>query len=950
LKFQKNDKIIVFIGILILLISSVGIYLWSPPEDIYKKSAELDDILNISGVFSNLPNAIEVSDTSPFYALIATPIAIHYDDENQNVIPLYVKNVDKPSDAIERARHMIGIPIDLTIGCSFSDSIKNISLDIANKFWKSSKAALIIENSQQGYNLGLSAVPISSYLKIPVIVTDKIDEQVIDTFEKLGVEYTIIVGENLNNYGKTLRFRDNKEIINDSIDIVREKFGSVNYITLTNPLDIIKAEILDKIVYDFEGTVSSSTFTASHMVNMALGGFKGAPLMGHHEFEIPNNYKYARIKIYAENLVDENVEDTGSMIQPMLSDPEGNTLVLAFTSGGLPERDSNGAITLDKVLWSTIVYNQPGTYSLNVAGKFITSKTGDCNIKITIEQLNSSIVPNMPCLSSIAPYLTAFRKGIIYADQNFTFVADESIIPNPPPGVVFPASNPDLIDYVNKHTYEIHNSLNQILADLQQIDLNGDDGLLNLKNYYDENPIYIAIVGDARMIPYYYYYDTDDANSIQFGWDVATDHIYGNIDPIPRDDKLSIYPKDQFLSDFDEKYPHQENIVGRITGWDVQDANALILRTIFYDNILDYFGDWKETAVVQTGTGTDFQRIPGVDLFRKIIGAHDLPFKWPTGEVHFENLIIQNSLKEGDFEVRSTETTASMRKGLSDEVLNEIKRLGPLNLLLFPKIRAKLVLGENVATGGIDQKESNFIFTFAHGQPMGFSHGDVLTNSIGFRPVLIHNLINRFMFATFLPPLSTGFGNVGSYNVRAVSNMELGPSVMFVESCYIGKIDAFPANCTISQAYIHAGLNTLIASSRGTPGPGYLDARKNAKGFGILEWIKTYINPSLQEPHFSALHAVNIFDDLIERNVDVGTAFRNAKNKFMEDADSTFFWTPPLCIDIQTSQDLDFFLNNIRLTSDNEDAKCMEKKYTCLLEYNLFGDPAFNPYEPTNRG
>ena len=80
MKFQKNDKIIVFIGILILLISSIGIYLWSPPEDIYKKSVELDDILNISGVFSNLPNAIEVSDTSPFYTLIATPIAIHYDE------------------------------------------------------------------------------------------------------------------------------------------------------------------------------------------------------------------------------------------------------------------------------------------------------------------------------------------------------------------------------------------------------------------------------------------------------------------------------------------------------------------------------------------------------------------------------------------------------------------------------------------------------------------------------------------------------------------------------------------------------------------------------------------------------------------------------------------------------------------------------------------------------
>ena len=291
-----------------------------------------------------------------------------------------------------------------------------------------------------------------------------------------------------------------------------------------------------------------------------------------------------------------------------------------------------------------------------------------------------------------------------------------------------------------------------------------------------------------------------------------------------------------------------------------------------------------------------------------------------------------------------------MRKGLSDEVLTEINRLGPLNLVFFPKIRAKLVAGENIATGGVDQKESNFIFTFGHGQPMGYSHGDVQTASMGFRPVIIHNLINRFMFGTFVPQLTSALGNVGGYNVRSVSNMELGPSVVFVESCYIGRIDGFPANCTTSPAYIHAGVNAFIASSRGSPGPGYLDARKNPKGFGISEWLKTTRNPDLQEQHYSTLHAVNIFDDLIERNVDVGTAFRNARNKFMEDADSTFFWTPPLYINIQTSQDLEFFFNNIRPTSNEQDAKCMEKKYTCLLEYNLFGDPAFNPYEPNNRG
>jgi hypothetical protein len=171
---------------------------------------------------------------------------------------------------------------------------------------------------------------------------------------------------------------------------------------------------------------------------------------------------------------------------------------------------------------------------------------------------------------------------------------------------------------------------------------------------------------------------------------------------------------------------------------------------------------------------------------------------------------------------------------------------------------------------------------------------------------------------------------------------------MFVESCYIGRIDGFPAKCAVNQAYLHAGVNAFIASSRGSPGPGYLDVRPRAKGFGIIELIKTTLNPDLQDPHFSALIASDMFTDLIKDDVDVGTAFRNARNEFMDDAETEFYWTPPLSLQLNTEQDLDFVLENMK-SSANDDLRRMEKKYTCQLEYNLLGDPAFNPYEPVNQ-
>ena len=94
---RKNDRLVIVIGIVILLVSSIGIYLWAPPVDSHSDPVDIEDILNISGVFSDLPNSIVVSDDSPFYSLITTPLAVHYEDEEQNVIPLFIRNLENPS-------------------------------------------------------------------------------------------------------------------------------------------------------------------------------------------------------------------------------------------------------------------------------------------------------------------------------------------------------------------------------------------------------------------------------------------------------------------------------------------------------------------------------------------------------------------------------------------------------------------------------------------------------------------------------------------------------------------------------------------------------------------------------------------------------------------------------------------------------------------------------------
>ena len=80
-------------------------------------------------------------------------------------------------------------------------------------------------NNEEGYNIGLIATPIASYLSIPVIVTDEIDHEVRTVLSELNVKKTIICGENLEGYGEFLKFDTVEEIVDNTTMLLRDKFG-----------------------------------------------------------------------------------------------------------------------------------------------------------------------------------------------------------------------------------------------------------------------------------------------------------------------------------------------------------------------------------------------------------------------------------------------------------------------------------------------------------------------------------------------------------------------------------------------------------------------------------------------------------------------------------------------------------------------------------------------------
>jgi len=958
---NRNDKLIVLFGVLILILASIGVYYWVP-EGAEIRYAEIDDFFGVSSSYAIEPGALTISDSCPFNALIATPVAVHYGgDGTQYIAPLYVINTESPSSAVERVATQIGVqPIN---EIDDSKSTKEYSLYIAEKYWESSDAVLLIENNETGYNLGVVATPIASYLGIPVVVTDEVDQEVRTVLDELGVTRSLVCGD-IDGYGECIKFGDVDSIVDASIKIVREKFDDVNYITITNPRDAWPPEVLDKeILISDSGTLKGGNALPSGILKYLTGGKKAF------SFVIPDDYKYALVKLEFKNLEDpSHIEMFGDGVVF-----QGSFLGYVATMASPAETDVNGNIECDTLYYEDVLYDMGGEeLTVSAQAMYTVLDSAPYEITITAEKLEDPYYPQMKQFSSIAPYLTAYRKGIVFAKPEFAFVNDDDKIFKGKnlPGSTTIRKNPELIPLLNQHVYEnVHMPINELLSKITAIDIN--ESVEYLTKYCRAEPFYIAVVGDPAMVPQYFYRSPhnnpyDDIDTI-YGTNCPSDFIYGNIDP-------ELYSMQPYASEHVEndlysttEFPEVENIVGRIACWDVQDASALIDRTIFYDEVISGMGSWKDNAVVMSGAGLEFQKLPIFNTVYKLLGKSD-PMKFPTGEQHFLTMRTAENLRDAGFDVETAERGQAQREGLSSEALRMIKTDGLLNRLLFPKLLVKLAqgfesvdklkslkwwseaLGDGSGINGQElQEQSNLILSNSHGIWFGYEHADIMLDSLG-GPFLIYQMLGRFVP---IMPFATPLLYQGYYHVRAVSNMEMGPSVMFIECCGGGKLDSLDPTNTLGNAYMHAGANVFISPSTYSAIGGYLEPRPNFPEPGVGIGLRGYLK-ALRESkrgvyppvHFSGWVFEHAYENLINNDMTIGEALRNAKNDFLPDQiDVSYLWTPPLSLPIDLPSEI---RDNIVSTSGAGTVPV--EKYCTIYQLNLQGDPAFNPYEPGNEG
>ena len=164
----------------------------------------------------------------------------------------------------------------------------------------------------------------------------------------------------------------------------------------------------------------------------------------------------------------------------------------------------------------------------------------------------------------------------------------------------------------------------------------------------------------------------------------------------------------------------------------------------------------------------------------------------------------------------------------------------------------------------------------------------------------------------FVPPGYKPTAVGGSFNTANVQDMNFGPSVMWASSCVTGKIDGIQPYNAVSQSFLHSGMNAYIGASR-------------------LSWGSAAIIPDMQSGEsFGAYMGLMFYGYLTGYMYDksgslifegdgdktVGQAFSMAKNDYIK----------------------------------NDGYGEGDARADTIEEFNLHGDPAFNPYEPDHQG
>jgi len=229
---------------------------------------------NLISYRKNNEEVIIIPESDPFFGIIGASLACWYETSNTSILkPLIIHNNEKLTDnqilfldkylTKQNEKILIlGNHLNITYPkVELLGDVIEVAMSAARyAFFESSAVMIIPYGNEVLYQLSLTASPIASYLNIPVLIYNENENEIQEICDDLNVSNGIIIGDiSLNLTGINITKLENEHEIQDTIlTIIKNKFGKINYITMTNPSDIIQPSVINTSNIEFTDHIKNT--------------------------------------------------------------------------------------------------------------------------------------------------------------------------------------------------------------------------------------------------------------------------------------------------------------------------------------------------------------------------------------------------------------------------------------------------------------------------------------------------------------------------------------------------------------------------------------------------------------------------------------------------------------------------------------------------------------------
>jgi hypothetical protein len=219
-----------------------------------------------------------------------------------------------------------------------------------------------------------------------------------------------------------------------------------------------------------------------------------------------------------------------------------------------------------------------------------------------------------------------------------------------------------------------------------------------------------------------------------------------------------------------------------------------------------YYPTAGQVDVAQEGMG-----VPSDNFYADIDAAHDnMPFDIDGSDPSFELAVgrvigwdvqEQSALIARTFfykDIIDTFTGINSR-AWKDSALTTLGSKAPIGFA--ETVTAKLNWAWRESGYMVDSKHDQVFSDRAYSAPFYEKSNFIFFCAHGF-------------FYWFVPPGYQKDGVGGGFDIAHVKDLNFGPSVIFGSSCVTGRTDGLPGYNTLSQTFLHSGMNAYIGASR----------------------------------------------------------------------------------------------------------------------------------------